>query len=296
MSRACRERHFSAKPASMLSDWTTSALRNRGRRASDGVKPVSATLLGDRELEAAIAGDEIALRYQPQLDPMTGEVVGVEALARWSGEKDAGDLFRRASVAGLDERLSRHVAEEAIRRAARWTGQLATVCLSINLLPADLGHDDYPDWLLATLDHYGFAPERLTVEIVESDLLGDPGAAAARLDRLRASGIRVAIDDFGTGYASLAWLTGLPIDTLKIDRGLISDIVGRDRDRIVVRALLRLAQDLELKTVVEGVECSAQLALLADWGCDLYQGFLGSEPLTEEELHRFVRNANLAVA
>lgn len=280
----------------MLSKWTTGAQRNTGRRASDGVKPVSVTPKKDGELEAAIAGDEIGLRYQPQLDPMTGEVVGVEALARWSGEEDAGDLFRRAAVARLDERLSRQVAEKAIARAALWSGQLATVCLSINLLPADLAHDDYPDWLLATLDRYGFAPERLTVEIVESDLLGDQGAAAARLERLRATGIRVAIDDFGTGYASLAWLTGLPIDTLKIDRGLITDIVGRDRDRIVVRALLRLAQDLELKTVVEGVECSAQLALLADWGCDLYQGFLGSEPLTEDELHRFVRNANLAVA
>ncbi|MBW0145070.1 EAL domain-containing protein [Sphingomicrobium clamense] len=250
----------------------------------------------DRKLEAAIAGDEIGLRYQPQLDPMTGEVVGVEALARWSGEEDAGDLFRRAADARLDERLSRQVAEKAIRRAARWRGSLATVCLSINLLPSDLAHDDYPDWLLTQLERQGFAPERLTVEIVESDLLSDSGAAAARLQRLRDVGIRVAIDDFGTGYASLAWLTGLPIDTLKIDRELITDIVGKDRDRIVVRAMLRLAQDLEMKTIVEGVECSAQLALLADWGCDLYQGFLGSEPLSEEELHRFVRTANLAVA
>ena len=280
----------------MLSFFGSSARGAQRRRASDGVVEKPARPNRDHELERAIAGDEIALRYQPQLDPVTGEVVGVEALARWSGAEDGEALFHRAAVARLDQRLSRMVAEKAVRRAARWTGPLATLGLSINMLPSDLSNDDYPDWLLALLDREGVAPELITLEIVESDLITETKAVAARLERLRASGIRIAIDDFGTGYASLAWLTGLPIDTLKIDRALISDIVGRDRDRKVVRALLHLAQDLEVKTVVEGVESSAQLALLAEWGCDLYQGFLGSEPLDEDELVRFVRTANLAVA
>ncbi len=111
---------------------------------------------------------------------------------------------------------------------------------------------------------------------------------AERLARLRSAGVRVAVDDFGTGYASLAYLTSLPLDILKIDRGLIADIVGGARDRIVVKAMIALARELDLKVVVEGVESTGQLTLLADWGCDLYQGFLGAGPLDEVELARFV--------
>jgi len=122
--------------------------------------------------------------------------------------------------------------------------------------------------------------------------LVDQPAVAERLARLRDAGLAIAVDDFGTGYASLAYLTTLPLDTIKIDRGLIADIVGGERDRIVVRAMIRLARELDLQVVVEGVESRAQLALLADWGCDLYQGFLGAGALTHEELLRFVTASN----
>lgn len=279
----------------MLSIWTRGAGSAGTKGKPDRMAPAP-WATRDRDLEEAIAGGTIGLRYQPQLAPLSGEVVAVEALARWSGTEGGEALFVRASEAGLDQRLSRLVAEKAVRRAAHWTGPMARLGLSINLLPADLAQDEGVDWLLALLDREGFPPARLTVEIVENDLPGETPVIAARLARLRSAGVTIAIDDFGTGYASLAWLTGLPIDTLKIDRALIADIAGQDRDRIVVRAMLHLAQDLGMKTVVEGVESAAQLALLADWGCDLYQGFLGSEPLDEDELVRFVRTANLAVA
>ena len=106
----------------------------------------------------------------------------------------------------------------------------------------------------------------------------------------------IAVDDFGTGYASLAYLTTLPLDMIKIDRGLITDLVGGSRDRIVVKAMIRLARELDLKVVVEGVESPGQLALLAEWGCDLYQGFLGAGALTQEELTRFVVTAEIQAA
>ena len=105
--------------------------------------------------------------------------------------------------------------------------------------------------------------------------------------KLREAGLRIAVDDFGTGYASLAYLTSLPLDTLKIDRGLVGDIGRRERDRIVVNGMIRLAHELGLKVIVEGVEASDQLDLLREWGCDFYQGYFGSPPLTEEELTRF---------
>ncbi|MBA3511623.1 EAL domain-containing protein [Sphingomonas sp.] len=242
----------------------------------------------DHVLEAVIAHQHVALLFQPQIDPANGDIIGVEALARWDGADTPEELFQRAAASGLAERLSRLVQRKALRLAAIWEGPLKSLDLSINLLPQDLARAGYDQWLLDEIDIAGIDPRRITVEITESALLSDSDSIAERLGRLRAAGIRVAVDDFGTGYASLAYLTSLPLDILKIDRGLVADIVGGTRDRIVVKAMIALARELDLQVVVEGVESTAQLALLADWGCDLYQGFLGAGPLDEIELARFV--------
>ena len=268
---------------------------SRGQRASDRQVPAPAVPKRDRTLEAVIAHQRIALLFQPQIDPANGAILGVEALARWDGAQTAQDLFARAAAAGLSERLSRMIQRKALRTAATWEGALKSLHLSINLLPQDLARAGYDQWLLEEIEAAGIDPSRVTVEITESALLSDSEAIATRLARLRAAGVRIAVDDFGTGYASLAYLTSLPLDILKIDRGLIADIVGGARDRIVVKAMVALARELELKVVVEGVESTGQLALLADWGCDLYQGFLGAGPLDEAELTRFV-TASMAEA
>ncbi len=261
---------------------------NGGQRASDRQDPAPVVHKRDRILEAVIAHQHIALLFQPQIDPASGRIIGVEALARWDGAASPEKLFERAAAAGLAERLSRLVQRKALRAAATWEGELKTLHLSINLLPQDLARPGYDQWLLDEIECVGLDPTRITVEITESALLSDSDSIAERLSRLRSVGVRVAVDDFGTGYASLAYLTSLPLDILKIDRGLVADIVGGARDRIVVKAMIALARELDLKVVVEGVESTAQLALLADWGCDLYQGFLGAGPLDEIELARFV--------
>jgi EAL domain-containing protein (putative c-di-GMP-specific phosphodiesterase class I) len=243
-------------------------------------------------LEASIAHEQVDVLYQPLIEPASGRIVGAEALVRSPVVADAQLLFARAEAGGLAERLSRLVQRKALRNAAVWEGALRDLGLSINLLPADVSRPGYDSWLLDEIGASGIDPERVTVEITESALLVDHDEVAQRLTRLREAGIRIAVDDFGTGYASLAYLTSLPLDSIKIDRGLVADIVGGERDRIVVRALIHLARELELKVVVEGVETTGQLALLAEWGCDLYQGFLGAGPLTQEELGRFVAAAN----
>ena len=230
--------------------------------------------------------------FQPLIEPGTGNVVGAEALARSPMAADAQLLFARASAGGLEERLSRLIQRKALRTAAVWEGPLRGLGLSINILPADISRDGFDCWLLDEIAAAGIDPGRITVEITESALLVDRYEVARRLTRLREAGLRIAVDDFGTGYASLAYLTSLPLDAIKIDRGLIADLVGGERDRIVVKALIHLARELDLKVVVEGVETAAQLALIADWGCDLYQGFLGAGALTHEELTRFVAAAN----
>ena len=268
---------------------------SRGQRASDRSVPAPATPKRDRTLEAVIAHQRISVLFQPQIDPVSGDIVGAEALARWDGAASPEALFARAASAGLAERLSRMIQRKALRTAATWEGALKHLHLSINLLPQDLARAGYEQWLLEEIEAAGIDPERITVEITESALLADSDAIAARLAVLRSAGVRIAVDDFGTGYASLAYLTSLPLDILKIDRGLIADIVGGARDRIVVKAMIALARELDLKVVVEGVESTEQLALLADWGCDLYQGFLGAGPLDETELTRFV-SASMAEA
>jgi EAL domain-containing protein (putative c-di-GMP-specific phosphodiesterase class I) len=247
-------------------------------------------------LETVIAHEGIDVLYQPLIEPRTGRIVGAEALARSNIAPDATALFARAAASGLNQRLSRLVQRKALRCAAVWEGALKDLRLSINLLPEDISRDGYEQWLLDEVSAAGIDPARLTVEITESALLIDQEAVAGRLAALREAGIRIAADDFGTGYTSLAYLTTLPLDTLKIDRGLIADIVGGERDRIVVKALIQLARELGLQVVVEGVESTGQLALLVEWGCDLYQGFLGAGALTHAELSRFVAAAQVEAA
>jgi EAL domain-containing protein (putative c-di-GMP-specific phosphodiesterase class I) len=247
-------------------------------------------------LEGVIALEQIEVLYQPLIDPRTGEVMGAEALARCELTESAESLFARAAAAGLGQRLSRLVQRKALRSAALWEMPLKDLRLSINLLPEDISCERYDDWLLEEIDAAGIDPARVTAEITESALIVDERSVAGRLDRLREAGITIAVDDFGTGYANLAYLTSLPIDMIKIDRAFVADIVGGARHRIVVRAMIGLARELDLKVVIEGVESTDQLALLADWGCDLYQGFLGAGALTHEELWRFVAAAQVEAA
>jgi len=267
-----------------------------GRRASDTGATPPAPPQRDPLLEAAIAHEQIDVLFQPLIEPMSGRVVGAEALARSAVTPDASLLFQRAQAGGLAERLSRLVQRKALRCASVWEGPLKDLGVSINILPADISRDGYENWLLDEIGAAGIDPNRVTAEITESALLVDHEDVAERLSRLREAGLRIAVDDFGTGYANLAYLTTLPLDAIKIDRGLVADIVGGERDRIVVKAMIHLARELDLKVVVEGVETTGQLALLAEWGCDLYQGFLGAGALTHEELTRFVAAANAEAA
>lgn len=259
-----------------------------GRRASDSGAVVPAVPTRDLMLEGVIAHEQVELLFQPLIDVQSGRVTGAEALARCGATRDAETLFARANSAALGERLSRLIQRKALNCAAVWEGPLKGLRISINLLPADISRAGYDDWLLEEIAAAAIDPRRVTLEITESALLVDNECVVARLARLREAGLRIAVDDFGTGYASLAYLTSLPLDMLKIDRGLVAQIAGRERDRIVVKATIALARELGLKVVVEGVESAEQLALVKAWGCDLYQGFLGSEPLTHDQLTRFV--------
>lgn len=261
------------------------------RRASDAAR--IAPVLSAREplIERTLATDSIDILFQPIFDIRLGQAVGAEVLARLPGIEGGEELFRRARVAGLAERLSRHVQRKALSQVAGWSDELAGLSISLNVLPEDLARPGFDVWLLAEIDRVGVRPERLTVEITEQALIGDTAAVADRLKHLRSAGLKIALDDFGSGYASMAYLSALPLDAIKIDRRMVQNIETNERQGIVTRSVLRLARELGLSTVVEGVESAGQLGLLRDWGCDLYQGFLGSAALGERSLARFVAAA-----
>ncbi len=255
----------------------------------------SATARGDRleiDLRRALDQDEIEIRFQPQVSVATGAIVGAEALARWNhpqyGELGASTLFSVAEGSDYLVQLSDHVQRKAITAAAAWPEPLAHLRLSVNITAADIVRPGFAALFLELVRESGFAPERLTVEVTEGGLIEDLSAAAELLAELRGGGLRAAIDDFGTGYSSLAYLKALPLDYLKIDKRLCQDIAGSMRDRIVVRSVIDMARSLGLDVIAEGVETEEQLGLLAQEGCNLYQGFLCAPPVTAEELAALV--------
>ena len=251
----------------------------------------SDSALGDQlaiDLRRALDQDEIEIRFQPQVSIPGGRIVGAEALARWRhpqlGELGAITLFTVAERSDYLAQLSDHVQRKAIQEAARWPEALSRLRLSVNVTAADILRPGFAAIFLELVRGSGFEPARLTVEVTESGLIEDLGAAARLLADLRQGGLRVAIDDFGTGYSSLAYLKALPLDYLKIDKRLSEDIAGSPRDRVVVRGVIDMARSLGLTVIAEGVETEEQLGLLAQEGCNLYQGFLCAPPITSEAL------------
>nr|MDP8993770.1 EAL domain-containing protein [Pseudomonadota bacterium] len=244
------------------------------------------------ELRKAISKKEFEVFYQPKVSCADGRVVGAEALARWRhpelGELGALTLFTVAERSDYLAQLSDHVQRKAISEAARWPAMLAQLRLSVNVTAADIVRPGFAAQFLKLVAESGFDPARLTVEVTEGGLIEDLAAAARLLADLRQGGVRVAIDDFGTGYSSLAYLKALPLDYLKIDKRLCEDISGSPRDRIVVRSVIDMARSLGLTVIAEGVESEEQLVLLAQEGCNLYQGFLCSPPVASEELAELV--------
>ncbi len=198
----------------------------------------------------------------------------------------AGHLFASADRCDLREELSELIQDRSIALAAKWPAQLSSLRLSVNLGADEMG-EGHSARLKAMLALHGFDPARLTLELTEESLVKDIELASAELQSLREHGIRIAVDDFGTGYSSLSYLKTLPLDYLKLDKGMTPDINGTGKDRIILRAIIAMAKALELQIIAEGVERADELETLRAEGCDFFQGFLLSPPLTPEEFERF---------
>ena len=246
--------------------------------------PGGSIALLEADLLGAMHRDEITVLFQPQFDCRSGALAGAEALARWQhprfGRISAETLFAVADRGDHVAQLSHHIARRALTLAAAWPKPLR---MSLNITAEDFALGDVVGSIRGVLGASGFAPERLTLEITEQSLIGDFETCALALQTLAGDGVRVALDDFGTGFSNFRTLKALPLDALKLDRSLVRDIAADPRDRAIVAAMIAMARALDMKVIAEGIESEAQLAILAEEGCDLFQGFLRSGPVSAED-------------
>lgn len=236
----------------------------------------------EQGLRAALAVGGIDVHYQPIVAAASTEVVGVEALARWThpdrGPVPPADFIPVAEESGLIGDLGRLVLRQACAQAADWLRQGLRLTVSVNVAAAQLRDPGFARTVRDALRDSALPADLLCLEVTESDLVTSVGGATALLAELRRSGVRAAIDDFGTGLTSLAYLRDLPVDELKIDRSFVAGL-GRDgRSGHVVAALVTMARDLGLTVVAEGVETEDQLAALVGLRCTYAQGYLIARP------------------
>lgn len=239
----------------------------------------------EADLIAALDRDEIDIVYQPQFSTKTGAIVGAEALARWQhpdlGRIGAGALFAIAERADHVGQLSRHIFNSALTGYEKWAGGLR---LALNVAPADLSSRFFPDMVAEALAASGFPPEKLTLEITEQALLADLDTSASRLRQLSDLGIAIALDDFGAGFCNFRYLKILAPDYLKLDRSMIEGIANDPRDLAILRGIIAMAKALNLDVIAEGVETDAQRRVVEDEGCVSWQGFLGAEPISRDQI------------
>ena len=262
--------------------------------------PITGSTGSDRlhtmeQLRSALAGEELAVFLQPQMDLRDGSIVGAEALVRWNhptqGLLSPGDLLPVAEQAELMRPLTDRVLELALAAADRWW-PARKVPVSVNLSAADVADLDLPDKVRAALSRHGLPAQALTVELVEDTLMSDHERGRTVLAALRRMGVRTSIDDYGTGYSSLAYLRHLPADELKLDRSLIADVDRDPRAAAIVEHTVALAHALRLSLVAEGVETLATSATLARLGCDVAQGYAIAHPMTVDDFLRWLAAAD----
>jgi diguanylate cyclase (GGDEF)-like protein/PAS domain S-box-containing protein len=253
---------------------------------------------GERELETrlrrALDRAELSLEYQPQVDIASGRVVGAEALARWqSSELGAVSPLRFIPVAeetGLILPIGEWVLEEACRQAKAWQDAgLPPLLLSVNLSARQFRDERLAERVATVLKRTGLAPRRLELEITESTIMQHTAHTSAALASLQSIGVRIAIDDFGTGYSSLAYLKRFPVHRLKIDRAFIREITANADDPVIVKAVITMAEALQIGTIAEGVETAEQLAVLRTLRCREFQGYFYSRPLPPDDFAALLR-------
>lgn len=250
-------------------------------------------LLLENRLRGALKRGEFQLYYQPQIDVASGATVGIEALLRWNDEErglvSPIEFIGVLEDTGMIVEVGHWVLEEAcvFNRSLREMG-LPPIRVAVNISPRQFRQKGLVESVRQTLSNTGLDAEYLDLEITEG-VLADAVDAPDVLERLSGMGVQLSIDDFGTGYSSLSYLKRFPIDTLKIDRSFVRDIMTDSDDAAITTAIIALSRSLRLKVIAEGVETNEQLVSLRHHGCDEIQGFLFARPMPGDALVEWLR-------
>jgi len=244
----------------------------------------------DHAMRQALANGRFRLNYQPQIDMLSGEVVGAEALLRWSRSELShvlpAELISVAEESGYIVILGEWVVNQAVQQAAQWHARGMSLIIAVNVSALQFQRSNFVESVALALRQSGLPPHLLELELTESILVQDVDEALSRLGALAQLGVRMSIDDFGTGYSSLGYLKRFPIKQLKIDRSFVEGLPDNDSDAGIVKAIINLGRALHLQVIAEGVETEAQRTFLKQAGCNSYQGFLYSAALEAEELEQ----------
>jgi c-di-GMP-specific phosphodiesterase len=253
------------------------------------------------ELPAALERGEIAPFYQPVMRLKDGGLAGFEALARWRHPR-RGLLAPNAFLPlceelGMMGELGGAMRREAARQLAAWRAvraSFADLAVAVNLSAGELQRPELLAEAQALRRERDLPPGALKLEVTESEVMRDPESAAVILQKLRTAGVRLSLDDFGVGFSSLAYLTRLPFDTLKIDAWFVRSMESDPGAAKIVASVVRLGQDLDLEIVAEGVEAEAAARRLKALGCDYGQGYAFAPPLSPEDATAFVAGVELS--
>ena len=249
------------------------------------------------ELRHAIDSNELRLFYQPQVDLATGDVVSVEALARWPhptlGFVSPDEFIPIAEQSGMIHILTRWVIRSALADLARWHDGWPNLRMSVNMSTRNLLDPTFVTDVTGLLEESGVDPAKLTLELTESSVMGDPARSLVMLGQLHELGVRLAIDDFGTGYSSLSYLKRLPVHEVKIDKSFVMSMAADADDTVIVRSTIDLGHNLGLQTVAEGIEDLETWNLLLGLGCDMAQGYFMSKPMAPELLTEWLEERTL---
>jgi diguanylate cyclase (GGDEF)-like protein/PAS domain S-box-containing protein len=250
-------------------------------------------------LRKAVDQQSWMLHYQPLIDLVTGDMIGVEALIRWPDPTGSlvlpGEFIPLAEEMGLIDAVGGWVVDEIGRQDAVWRDQGIELEIGFNLSPRQLWQDDPVGRIARQIRDAGIDPGRITVEITESTAMNDPDHTLDVLHGFKDEGVRLAIDDFGTGYSSLSRLRYMPVDVLKIDRTFIREVHSDLQSASMVSAIIALASNLGMQPLAEGIETEDEWRFLADRGCPFGQGFLFSRPVPADEITAMHRRSGLHV-
>jgi EAL domain-containing protein (putative c-di-GMP-specific phosphodiesterase class I) len=241
----------------------------------------------EHELSKSIANNELIVYYQPKVD-VTGHIVGAEALIRWQHPKlgmvSPGKFIPLAEQTGLIVEIGYWVFEQA----CHWVNFCHTKSaghfrVSVNLSAIQFKHPDLVTNIAAIMAKTGVNPKCIELELTESVTIGNTENSILRMNQLKELGLTLAMDDFGTGFSSLSYLKKLPLDVLKIDQSFVRPLESESKSQAIAQAIITLASGLNMDVIAEGVETKAQLDLLKQHNCHLFQGFLFSRPIPPEE-------------